>query len=103
MREVRYKDQTMKGFKQARILPLRLLLNLGRNPTLDHKGKPHRIASLGSGHDKDCLRYQRTEHHFINSTNPANHRPSTTVRKLSRTGQKPTRGNGGAVGKEDEK
>jgi len=51
------------------------------------QGRPHRIASLGSGHNKDCLRYQPTESHHINSTDPTNHRLSTTVRKLPGTGQ----------------
>jgi len=48
---------------------------------------PHRITSLGSGHNKDRLRYQPTEHHPINSTDPTNRRPSATVRELSGTSQ----------------
>jgi hypothetical protein len=47
----------------------------------------HRITSLGSGHNKDCLRYQPTKHHPINSTDPTNRRPSTTMRELSGTSQ----------------
>ena len=48
---------------------------------------PHEITSLGSGHNKDRLRYQPTEHHPINSTDPTNRRPSTAVRELSGTSQ----------------
>jgi hypothetical protein len=44
-------------------------------------------ASLGSGHNKDRLRYRPTERHPINSTDPRNRQPSTTLRELPGTGQ----------------
>ena len=61
----------------------------------------HKITSLGSGHNKDRLRYQTTEHHPINSTDPTNNRPSTTLRSAW---NKPelTRGIGASAEKEDE-
>ena len=44
-------------------------------------------ASLGSGHNKDRLRYRPTERHPINSTDPRNRQPSTTLREFPGTGQ----------------
>ena len=44
-------------------------------------------ASLGSGHNKDRLRYRPTERHPINSTDPRNPNRIPLVRELPGTGQ----------------
>lgn len=77
-REVRRRSQSAdRTHEQARISPHepKRLLDLGSNPILNHSREPHRIASLGSGHNKDCLRYLPTECHPINSTNLQNRKP----------------------------
>jgi len=95
----RYWVQSAKP-EQARIpQELKRLLDLGRNPFLDHWGNHTESASLGSGHNKDRLHYRPTERHPINSTDPRNREPSTTVRELPGTGQGQR---GATVGTEEE-
>jgi len=61
----------------------------------------HRIASLGSGHNKDCLRYRPTEH-----TTPSTRQIQRTADRVPlwraiRNKPELTRGNGASAEKEE--
>ena len=106
LREVRHRGQSMgrtRASSSSHTLTEESLLDLGRHPFLNHKGEPHKIVSLGSDHNKDCLRHRPTEHHPINSTDPAIRQPCTTVRQVLWNWPGLTRGNAGAAEEEDKR